>query len=200
MSDQEKMATNISIRASVDGINDILGNNGAKILFRDAGLSHIYETPPDYNWEPCMTIPDQAKIYTGVADLVGLNGAIGIWRRIGYTTMKYADEIGHVMDAYKDHEGWEKFQKVMELFCAASGKGKIVVHDDGSVAFDCFDCLLCVEYRTGVPQERAVCSLFEGVVQYAADFAWGKRTYSSREIKCMAKGDDTCYFVVEKRD
>ena len=80
MDDSEKKATNIAIRASLDGIIDILGKNGAKIIFRNAGILHVFENPPEYNWEPCVTIPEQAKIYTEISNLVGYNGAMGVWR------------------------------------------------------------------------------------------------------------------------
>ena len=195
MGDEEKMATNMAIRSVVDGIHEIVGDNGAKILFRNIGMSHIYETPPDYTWEPCLTIPEQANIYNEVPNLVGLNGAIGIWRRIGYTNLKYAVEIGHVLDAFKDLEEKDKYQRGLEIFCAASGKGKPVPRDDGLFDFDCPDCLLCEGYKS----ERVMCSVYEGTTQYVLDWAFGKGVYMIRETKCKSMGDDTCYFEIKKK-
>jgi predicted hydrocarbon binding protein len=192
MGEEQKMATNMAIRAAVDGIHEIVGDNGAKILFRNIGFSHIYENPPGYTWEPCISVPDQAKIYGEVINLVGLNGGIGIWRRIGYTNIKYAVEIGHVMDAFKDLPPAEKFLRGMEIFCAASGKGKLVPREDGLADFDCPDCLLCADYKT----ERVMCGVYEGTTQFMVDFAFGKGKYQVRETKCMAKGDETCYFTL----
>lgn len=193
--EEVKMATCMAIRAAVDGINEIVGDNGARILFRNIGFENLYETPPEYSWEPCITVPEQAKIYDELVHLLGLNGAIGIWRRIGYTNLKYAVEIGHILDAYKDIEEKEKFMRGMEIFCAASGKGKIVLRDDGLVDFDCPDCLLCDQYDV----DRVMCSVYEGTTQYILDWAFGKGAYTVREIKCKGKGDDTCYFRVEKK-
>jgi len=195
MGEAPKMATNMAIRAAIDGIHEIVGDNGAKILFRNIGFSHIYENPPGYTWEPCMTVPEQAKIYTEVINLVGPNGAIGIWRRIGYTNIKYSVEIGHVLDAFKDLPAPEKFLRAMEIFCAASGKGKLVQREDGLVDFDCPDCLLC----SGHKSERPMCSVYEGTTQYMADWALGKGAYQVRETKCMARGDETCYFNLIKK-
>ena len=192
MGESPKMATNIAIRAAIDGIHEIVGDNGAKILFRNIGFSHFYENPPGYTWEPCMTVQDQYKIYSEVVNLVGLNGAIGIWRRIGYTNLKYAVEIGHVLDALKDLPPVEKYLRGMEIFCAASGKGKPAPREDGLVDFDCPDCLLCSGYKT----ERVICAVYEGTTQYCVDWAFGKGKYQARETKCMAKGDETCYFAI----
>ncbi len=63
MGEAPKMTTNMAIRAAIDGIHDIVGDNGAKILFRNIGFSHLYENPPGYTWEPCMTVQEQYKIY-----------------------------------------------------------------------------------------------------------------------------------------
>ncbi len=193
--EEVKMASCIAIRAAIDAIKEIVGDNGARILFRNIGFSHLYENPPDYSWEPCITVPEQAKIYDELVHLLGLNGAISIWRRIGYTNLKYAVEIGHVLDAFKDLEEKEKFQRGMEIFCAASGKGRLVQGDDGLVDFDCPDCLLCEHYET----DRVMCSVYEGTTQYILDWAFGKGVYTVREIKCKGKGDDTCYFKVGKK-
>lgn len=189
------MATNMAIRAVIDGIHEIVGDNGARILFRNIGFTQLYEEPPDYSWEPCLTVPEQAKIYNELPHLLGLNGAIGIWRRIGYTNLKYAVEIGHILDAFNDLEEKEKFRRAMDIFCAASGKGKVVERDDGLVDFDCPDCLLCKEYKT----DRVICSVYEGTTQYCLDWAFGRGVYTIREITCKAMGADTCYFKVEKR-
>jgi len=196
MTEAEKRTTNIAIRASIEGIVDILGTNGAKILFKNAGLIHVFENPPGYDWNPSITIPEQASIYSEVANLLGLNGAISLWRRMGYTVLKFAVEVGHTLDAYKDLPQDEKFYKEMELFTIGSGKGRVVKNDDGSVDFDCFDCIHCAGYKT----KRPMCSHYVGFIQYISDWAYGKGVYIARETKCKAMGDGTCYFQFEKID
>jgi len=196
MSEQEKMATNIAVRASIDGVIEILGENAARILFRNAGLLHLMDNKPDYNFEPCITIPEQALIYTTTADLLGLKGAMGVWRRMGYTILKYAHEYGGALDAFDDLPPDEKFEKSMAVFIAGSGKGKLVKTDNGSVEYDCFDCLHCVGYEL----DRPMCTHFEGFIQYIADYAYGKNVFLARETQCMACGDPTCYFKLEKRE
>ena len=188
----ERMATNMAIRSAVDGIQEIIGTHGMKMIFANIGLTHLAQSPPDYSWEPCIPTSQQAKIYAEVVRLVGLTGGIAIWRRIGYTNVRNAVEIGHVMDAFKDHPDKVKYQRGMEILCAASGKGKPVPRPDGLFDFDCPDCLLCEGYQT----DRVMCAVYEGTTQFVADWSFGKGVYLAREITCKAKGDETCYVAL----
>ena len=196
MSEEVKMATNMAIRAVIDSIGEILGQRGTGIIFRNIGLSAIFENPPDYNWEPCIPTTEQVKIYTELANLLGLNGAIGIWRRIGHTNMKYGVEMGHVLDPFENLPPKEKCFEAMKLFCFATGKGRAIANEETGADLDVFDCLLCEGYTS----KRPICSLYEGVMQYICDWAFVKGVYIPREIKCMAKGDDVCYFVFKKKE
>ena len=196
MPEQEKRTTNIAVRATIDGIIDILGENSAKIMLRDTGLLYLLEHKPDYNFEPSITIPEQAMIYSSIADLLGLMGAMGVWRRIGYTVLKYAHQYGGALDAFKDLPPDEKFEKSMELFVLSSGKGRLDKTDDGKVAFNCFDCIHC----KGYDMDRPMCSHYEGFMQYIADFAYGKNVYRAKETECKACGASTCYFRLEEKE
>lgn len=191
MSGEEKMATNLGIRGGLDAIREILGDNGAKILFRNVGLAHVYENPPAYTWEPCLTIPEQASIYTEVENLVGLNGAMGIWRRIGYTTIRYVDEFGHVFDSINNLPSEERFNRAMEMYVAGAGKGRVVTNDVGLYDLDVYDCIHCAGHRT----KRPMCNHYVGHIQYIADYAFGKGALTVKEVKCKALGDETCYFT-----
>lgn len=191
---QEKMATNLGVRGGLDAIREILGDNGTKILFRNIGLLHIYENPPEYTWEPCITIPEQASIYTEVENLVGLNGAHGIWRRIGFTTIKYIDQYGHVFDAIDNLPAGEKFNMALNMFVAGSGKGRVVVNDEGLYDLDVFDCIHCKGHKT----KRPMCNHYVGHIQYIADRMFGPNVFMVRETKCKALGDETCYIAARR--
>lgn len=193
MAEQTKMATCISIRGTVDGITEIMGENGAKVVLRAAGHPEYSEQPPPYTWDPCITLDEQLELYNQVAGVVGLNGAIGIWRRIAYTGFSYVDQKAHALDHLNGLAPDEVFVKGMELYSAASGKGKVIPNAAGRADFDVFNCALCKSFTT----DRAMCTGFGGVMQYMADRAYGKGAFTVRETQCMAMGDKTCYFVLE---
>jgi predicted hydrocarbon binding protein len=197
MEDQQKRATKLAIRASLDGITDILGKNGAKIIFRSAGLLAIFENPPDYSWDPSITIPEQARIYTEIGNLVGYKGALAVWRRTGYTVMMRVAEGMRLVEQLEGLPAAEKFSRGLALFVTGSGKGKVVQVEGKPDEFDCFDCLHC----SGCDFYRPMCTHYEGFIQYIADVSFGKDAYIARETTCKAKGDETCYFrLVEKEE
>ena len=194
--EEEKIAANIAVRAALDSITEIMGENGSKIIFKKAGLLHIMENPPEYDWDPCIPITQQGKIYFEIANLLGLKGALSVWRRIGYTNIKYAVEIGHALNNLPDLEPNEKFSQVMENLRIAIGMGKLAAKEDGTVDFDVFDCNICEGYTF----DRPICTAITGSVQYIADWSYGHNVKTAKEIKCRAKGDDSCYFIIEDRD
>lgn len=195
MTSEERMATNMAIRAAIVAIEEIMGKNATKIIFDGADKKHLYENPPDYNFEPCIKVSEQAAIYRAIMDLMGLKGGTVLWRRIGYSIMKSTVEIGHILDSSARLGPVEKFNKGMEVFVMGSGKGKLVTDPEGIAEFDCFDCFSCKGYS----HTRPVCAHYEGVIQYLSDWAFGKGAYLARETLCMAKGDKTCYVKLVKQ-
>jgi predicted hydrocarbon binding protein len=189
------IATNISVRGEYDAIMEIMGEHACRIIYRNAGLLPQFERPPEYNFDPCVPVAKCFELYGEVLDLVGLNGAIGIWRRIGYLSTKRAAEIGRVSDFIgKDLSHNEMYHKAVELYTAAIGTGRIVTKQDGGIDFERPECSICSGHRG----KRPMCSLTEGCLQYLADHAYGKDIYRIRETKCKAMGDKTCYYVLEK--
>jgi predicted hydrocarbon binding protein len=196
MSSGERKATNMSIRAAVDCFTEILGNNGARIVFRNAGFEDIYDAPPPYDLNPNISVESQSRLYIEVAELVGLKGALSIWRRVGYAAVQYGNEFGHAFDAFQDLTPDEKYNKCSEFLSIVIGKGKTVMSGTGRVDFDCFDCTVCSPYHAS-GTNRPVCLQYTGALQYIADWAYGKNAAQVIETKCKAKGDDTCYYEIK---
>ena len=187
---EEKMVSNIAIRGVLDAILEIMGDNGGRIIFRNIGLSNIYENPPPYDFNPCITERERDKIIAEVANILGLSGALGVWRRIGFIGTKYAQEMKHILDSFAEFEPDEKFFKALELWSLATGEGRIVKQDDGKFGFDVYDCLTCKIYKS----ERPICATTAGALQYISDWAYGEKKYIIKETKCKAMGDETCYY------
>jgi predicted hydrocarbon binding protein len=196
MTSDQRMATNMAIRAAIIAIEEIMGENATKVIFNNAGKRQLYDNPPDFNFEPCIKVTEQAAIYRAIMDLMGFKGGIVLWRRIGYSIMKCAVDIGHILDSFAALSPPEKFNKGMEVFVMGSGKGKLVTNPEGIVEFDSFDCFSC----DGYSYTRPVCAHYEGIVQFLSDWAFGKDVYLARETLCMAKGDNTCYVKLVKKE
>src|SRR4030065_741043 len=100
----------------------------------------IYDAPPPYDLSPNISVESQSRLYIEVAELVGLKGALSIWRRVGYAAVQYGNEFGHAFDAFQDLTPDEKYNKCSEFLSIVIGKGKTVMSGTGRVDFDCFDC------------------------------------------------------------
>jgi len=199
MTDEGKMATNMSMRAAVECINEVMGVNGARIIFRNAGTEDVYNSPPPYDWDPCIPLHQQTQVYIELADLIGLKGALSIWRRIGYAGVKSANEIGGIFDGFKGLPSDEKYNRATETLASAIGKGKTLMGPEGTVVFDGHACTLCSPYYSS-DFGHPVCFGYTGVFQYIADWAYGKNAAQVVETRCKAKGDDTCYYELKKEE
>jgi predicted hydrocarbon binding protein len=190
------MIANISMRAELDAIVGIMGHDACRVLYRQARLSHIFQNPPRYDFSPCISEEEGHRLDGAIIDLVGINGAIAIWRRIGYRAIQCAVEIGRVQEHIEDGVPEERFLKSLELYALSIGAGGIIQNDDLCVAFERPECPYC----RGIEYSKPVCSLTEGVLDYLAEQSFGKNVYRARETKCKAMGDDTCYYVLEERE
>jgi predicted hydrocarbon binding protein len=190
-----KMIANISIRAELEAIVEIMGHDACKILYREAGLSRLFQNPPEYDFSPCISDVEGCRFDRAIIDLVGLNGAIAIWRRIGYRAIKCAVEVGHMHEHVEGLPSDEKFLKSLELYSLSIGMARIIKDDGRFVAFERPECRHCM----GIESSKPICSLTEGVLDYIAEMSFGRNTYRGRETKCKAMGDDTCYYILEKR-
>lgn len=105
-------------------------------------------------------------------------------------------ELGHILDNITDPESKERFNRVMGIYLMGIGVGRLVENKEGVIDYDVFDCPVCLEYES----TRSICTVITGSIQYIANWAYGEGVKIAKEIKCKAKGDDTCYFVIEDKD
>lgn len=186
---------NLVVRAELDAVRDILGENAAAIVYREADLGDVFNAPPAYDFEPGLTRADRARLYREIAELVGLNGAVGIWRRLGYTAVMCSDETGGIMKHIKGADRKERLINALELFSQSLGTGRVVTDNADGIGFELSDCFQCREYSAS----RPICSLTAGGIQYIADAIFGKKMRSVEEKTCLAMGDKTCYYVLRDR-
>ena len=193
--ESEKTVTSMAIRAAYDSLGEVMGESVRKMIIKNAGLSRILETPPEYSFDKEFTNQEQAAIYLETIKLVGAVGSQGILRQMGYKNVEIAVTRYHVLDSLKDLAPQEKIRRCFEFSQAVLNKGKVIVDDDGMPALDVFDCLTC----ENVSSTKPYCSQYAGGLQCMTDWTFGKGKYQVIEEKCKAKGDDTCLFVLRKR-
>lgn len=195
MTEQEKTVTNISIRATYDSLEDIVGARARDMIFRSADMGHVLENLPEYTWEKNYTNAEQVILYYKTVDLVGPVGAQGILRQMGYKNAEKTDQVLHLLDQFKDLPPEERLYKGFELLKTAINRGTVENGIEGNPQFNVHDCTMC----KGVTSTKPYCSQYAGALQYFVDQAYGKGIYQMIETKCKAVGDDTCLFELRKR-
>ena len=192
---EEKGATNLVIRSAYDTIGEIMGENGRKMIFINAGLARVIENPPAYDFERAFLAEEQVRIYQEIVKLVGEVGCQGILRQIGYRNADIVVNQFHLLDHLKNQKPEEKIVAGFEFVQNVSGKGKVTIDEHGMPMLDIFDCLFC----EGVKTKKPYCSPYAGALQCMADFAFGKGKYLVAEEKCIGMGDSTCLCVLKEK-
>ncbi|MBN1881416.1 MAG: 4-vinyl reductase [Deltaproteobacteria bacterium] len=195
MSESEKTVTNISIRATYDSLGDVLGPRARDMIFRNAGMGRVLESVPDYTWEKNYTNAELVMLYYKTVDLVGVVGAQGILRQMGYTNAEKTDQVLRILDQFTDLSPKELLYKGFELLKTAINRGDVENGIGDVPQFNVHDCTMC----RGVVSRKPYCSPYAGALQYFTDRAFGRGEYLVIETKCKAKGDDTCLFELRQR-
>jgi predicted hydrocarbon binding protein len=191
----EKTVTNMAIRAAYDSLAEVVGPRARDMIFKNAGLARVLENTPEYTFDREFTNEEQAAIYLETINLIGAAGAQGLIRRMGYKNVEIATLQFHVLDFMKDLPPDEKIQKAFEFSQSVLNKGRVIIDEAGRPALDVFDCLTC----KGVKSKTPCCAQYAGGLQFLADWTYGKGVFAVVEAKCMAKGDETCLFVLQPR-
>jgi predicted hydrocarbon binding protein len=191
----EKTVTNIAIRAAYDSVGEILGARARDMILKNAGLSRVIESTPEYTWDKGFTNAEQLSLYVEVVNLVGAVGAQGVLRQIGYKNAETSVLKFGVLNHLADLPSHEKITKCFEFFRVVINKGRAVSDDEGMPKFDVFDCLMC----GGITSKKPYCSQYAGALSFFTDWTFGKGIYIVKETRCKVLGDDTCLFEIDKR-
>ncbi len=183
----EKTVSNIAIRATIDATSEILGDNGLKALLNYAKLGYILDNIPDYSFTKSYEEHEFSALTASFYSILGTSGAKALFRLIGKTIGLKVLASG-VFDSFKELPTDEKALKVIEIYAAASGKGKAFREGD-TIVYDNPQCTAC----TGLKDDTPVCTALNGA--FDEFFRWAGVTGKKMvETKCIAMGDATCRY------
>ncbi|MBN1572860.1 MAG: hypothetical protein JW984_06640 [Deltaproteobacteria bacterium] len=185
----EKTVSNVVIRILLDATEDILGVNGVKALLNYANMASLIENKPDYSMEKNFTDDEYAVLSSNYYKVLGTSGAKAVFRIVGTSIVKQVQGTG-MLESFNDLEKEEKLFKAIELYCLASGRGKVKKEGE-KIIFDNPDCTACKNIKDDAP----FCTVYNGMLDAFIKWA-GVEGLKSVEIKCMAMGDDTCCWEI----
>jgi predicted hydrocarbon binding protein len=194
---------NIWGRSILTSAEDILGENGVKALLNLSGLQeYIGNYPPD-NIRKAFPFEHVAMLQQGLYDMYGSRGARVFATRGGEKTFQHSlskyDRVQKAAQAamsvgsaeVRHRIGLQFFSK---FFNAVSDQYVRIEEDDANWFWIIETCPMCWERKA----EEPVCHLGIGVLKAASHWATGGKRFRIAETKCIAMGDDTCVYTIEK--
>ena len=119
----------------------------------------------------------RARLYLEIAGIMGLNGAVGMWRRLGCAAVMCSDTICDMMNHVNGADGEEQFVHALEFSSQFLGTGNVVTDDPCGIGFELSDCSQCRGYSS----TRPTCSLTAGGSSIFQTAYLGKRNSALRQ-------------------
>lgn len=190
----------------LQGVEEVLGNNGLNAVLRSSGLERYVENPPDNNLESNVLAREYARLNEAIEQFTGRAGK-GMLQRIGRASFRWgikeqAALMGLANIALKALP--QRLRKRAILLGLRKGLmdlvefGQVDVQDKGGVmVYADYACTICHTRHS----EDAICHLYVGTLGEAMAYATGKdfREFEIIETHCRARGDDCCRFEIKDR-
>ncbi len=185
-----------------DSVREQMGENGLKLLLRQAGLERYIDNPPEDNDSPSIAMDEFKRAFRAVHRVFGEKAARPLLLRWGELTFTYALEnkprlFGLVGPVTKlmTQEQKERFilKRVLKESENLYNVPHIMTEDSEYFYVEIQNCFYCGDMDTDIP----ICHSPKG--SWLAMMRWitGKE-HEITEIACQAMGDESCTFRIKK--
>ena len=197
---EEWRFTNALMRQAILAIGEVMGEQGLKVVLRQAGLERYVDELPPNNLEQGVSTVAYAALNQAVEEFYGRAGK-GMLQRIGRASFRYGVEeqatlMGVAGAALKVMPQKTRVRFILTQMAKSLMEVNAETHiaveetEEGFVFAD-FTCGVCCCRQAGHP----ICHLYIGSIGEAVKWATG-RDYEVREIECRAVGAEACRFLV----
>jgi predicted hydrocarbon binding protein len=181
-----------------------MGKNGLNAILNYAHLrEYISQYPPD-NLEKEFDFTDFSALQRAMVEMYGEKGGQTFLKRAGRSTFgnclcKQGALAGVSSEAFRSLPLQTKLriglQAMARVFMQISDQTTII-EDDG----DCFRYIVpqCPECWGQQGKEKATCSYGVGLLEEGLLYITGGSEFRVIETRCMAKGDDTCEYTIDR--
>lgn len=191
----------------LQGVEEVLGENGLNAVLRSSGLDRYVGNPPENNLESGVLAREYARLNEAIEQFTGRAGK-GMLQRIGRASFRWgikeqAALMGLANIALKALP--QRLRKRAILLGVRKGLmdlvdfGLVDVQDnDGVLVYTDYACTIC---HTRHSTEQPICHLYVGTLGEAMTYATGKdfREFEIIETHCRALGHDYCRFEIRDR-
>jgi len=196
--------SNRMARIYLQALEDILGKNGVNALLNLARLKHWINNYPPNNFEREVSFEDFAALNQALDDVYGPRGGRGLGIRGGRATFKYVlKEYGAMLGisdlALRLMPLGMKMRVglgiMAETFNRSSDQVVRLEEDNERFYYHIDRCPVCWTRRSQTP----ICYVALGLLQESLVWVSGGKNISVVETNCIARGDPTCLFVIDKK-
>lgn len=191
-------------RIYLQSLEDVLGKNGVNALLNLARLRHLINNYPPNNFEREFPFEDFAALNQALDDVYGPRGGRGLGTRGGRATFKYVIKEYGAMLGISDLAmrlmplGMKMrlgLSIMAETFNRSSDQVVRLEEDDEHFFYHIDRCPVCWGRKSQTP----ICYVALGLLQESLAWVSGGRNISVTETNCIAKGDPSCLFVINKK-
>lgn len=191
-------------RIYLQALEDVLGKNGVNALLNLAKLKHLINNYPPNNFEREFPFEDFAALNQALDDVYGPRGGRGLGTRGGRATFKYVlKEYGAMLGisdlAMRLMPLGMKLRLglgvMAETFNRSSDQVVRLEEDNEHFYYHIVRCPVCWGRKSTSP----ICYVALGLLQESLAWVTGGKSMSVVETTCIAKGDPTCCFVIDKK-
>ncbi len=185
-------------------MEEIMGRNGVNAALNLAKMRHLINNYPPNNFDRQFRFDDIGAIMQSLDDMYGPRGGRGLALRAGRACFKYGlKEFGPVLGiadlAFRLLPLNMKLKVGAEVFADTFNKytdQRVRLSDDEDQVFWHNErCPICWGRKTDIP----CCHLAVGILQESLYWVSGGKNFSVQEIACIARGDDACTIVIDKK-
>lgn len=203
--EEQRFYPNKLARIYLIAIEDVMGGNGLAAVLNLAKLGHVIGNYPPDNVDREFSFNDFAAINQTIEDIYGHRGAKGLCLRAGKATFNYALQDAELLPGLSDLESEvlspeAKAEAVLKAmagsFTTLSDQPTHLEDDGDHLLFVIDNCPICWERTSDVP----VCYMAAGMLEAGLHWAAAGESFGVEETQCIAKGDETCTFVMDNRD
>jgi predicted hydrocarbon binding protein len=185
-------------------LEDVMGKNGVNAVLNLAGQRHLVDNYPPNNLDRGWSFDEMGAINQALHDMYGPRGGKGLAVRAGRRGLYYAlKDFGAVLGltdlAFRLLPLGMKIKMGLNAFADTFNKvsDQIVrLEEDADHHYYYIDrCPVCWGRTSSVP----ICHAALGLLLEGLYWGTGGKNFRVEETQCIAKGDASCLFVIDKR-
>lgn len=185
-------------------MDDVMGQNGLKILLELAAMHDFVDVLPPDNLERDFDFAYIAAINAGLEAMYGALGGRGIALRIGRASFSYGLKNFGMMRGMADPT-FRALPLEKQVHYGMRGLASLLTHfTDQQSSVENFEDVL--QFRSHVSpfawnrvSSKPVCHMMVGIIQECLRWASNGYVFYVRETACRAAGHHECVFQVNKR-